>query len=73
MRELRPPLRLPCCYVVTENALILAKEPILHGTKDAVSRQAKLKQGGFKDAFNTGWNGGLGATFNLSPTFGVQF
>jgi hypothetical protein len=29
--------------------------------------------GGFKDAFNTGWNGGLGATFNLSPTFGVQF
>ena len=28
--------------------------------------------GGFNDAFNTGWNGGLGATFNLSPTFGLQ-
>jgi hypothetical protein len=28
--------------------------------------------GGFKDSFNTGWNGGIGATFNLSPTLGVQ-
>jgi hypothetical protein len=27
---------------------------------------------GFKDAFNTGWLGGLGATFNVSPTFGIQ-
>jgi Outer membrane protein beta-barrel domain len=28
--------------------------------------------GGFKDAFNTGFLGGIGATFNLSPTLGVQ-
>jgi hypothetical protein len=28
--------------------------------------------GGFKDAFNTGWLGGIGATFNVSPTLGVQ-
>ena len=24
---------------------------------------------GLKDAFDTGWNGGIGATFNVSPTF----
>jgi len=28
--------------------------------------------GGFKDAFNTGWNGSVGATFNISPTLGIQ-
>jgi hypothetical protein len=28
--------------------------------------------GGFKDSFNTGFLAGLGATFNLSPTLGVQ-
>ena len=27
---------------------------------------------GFNDAFNTGWNGGIGATFNVKPTFGLQ-
>ena len=27
---------------------------------------------GLNDAFNTGWDGGLGATFNVSPTFGLQ-
>ena len=27
---------------------------------------------GLKDAFDTGWNGGIGATFNVSPTFGLQ-
>ena len=27
---------------------------------------------GLNDAFNTGWDGGIGATFNVSPTFGLQ-
>jgi opacity protein-like surface antigen len=27
---------------------------------------------GFKDAFNTGWNGGIGVTFNVKPTIGIQ-
>jgi hypothetical protein len=27
---------------------------------------------GFNDAFDTGWNGGIGATFNFKPTFGFQ-
>ena len=31
-----------------------------------------LPLGGLNDAFNTGWNGGIGATFNVSPTFGLQ-
>src|SRR5262245_58974016 len=26
---------------------------------------------GFKDSFDTGWNGAVGVTFNLSPTLGV--
>jgi opacity protein-like surface antigen len=25
----------------------------------------------FKDSFNTGWNGGIGATFNVGPTVGI--
>jgi hypothetical protein len=29
--------------------------------------------GGFKDSFNTGGLGGIGVTFNVSPTFGIQF
>ena len=28
--------------------------------------------GGLGDVFNTGWNGGIGATFNVTPRFGVQ-
>ena len=31
-----------------------------------------LPLSGLNDAFNTGWNGGIGATFNVSPTFGLQ-
>ena len=31
-----------------------------------------LPLSGLKDAFDTGWNGGIGATFNVSPTFGLQ-
>ena len=31
-----------------------------------------LPLAGFNDAFNTGWNGGIGATFNVKPTFGLQ-
>jgi opacity protein-like surface antigen len=27
---------------------------------------------GLKDAFNTGWNGGIGVTWNISPTIGIQ-
>ena len=27
---------------------------------------------GLNDAFDTGGNGGIGATFNVSPTFGLQ-
>jgi hypothetical protein len=27
---------------------------------------------GFKDSFNTGWNGGLGLTFNVKPGIGIQ-
>src|SRR5262245_60086630 len=27
---------------------------------------------GLNDAFDTGWNGGIGATFNVSPTLGIQ-
>ena len=27
---------------------------------------------GLNDVFDTGWNGGIGATFNVSPTFGLQ-
>ena len=27
---------------------------------------------GLNDAFDTGWNGGIGATFNVTPTFGLQ-
>jgi Outer membrane protein beta-barrel domain len=29
-------------------------------------------QGEFADSFDTGWNGNFGATFNISPTVGVQ-
>ena len=29
-------------------------------------------QGDFKNSFDTGWNGTFAATFNVSPTFGVQ-
>ena len=28
--------------------------------------------GDLGDAFDTGWNGGIGATFNVTPTFGLQ-
>ena len=31
-----------------------------------------LPEGNFKDSFDTGWNGQFAATFNISPTFGVQ-
>jgi len=27
---------------------------------------------GFKDSFNTGWNGGIGVTFNVSEKVGIQ-
>jgi hypothetical protein len=27
---------------------------------------------GLRDAFDTGWNGGIGVTFNISPTIGIQ-
>ncbi len=27
---------------------------------------------GFKEAFNTGWNGSIGATFNVTPKIGIQ-
>src|SRR6266850_2150827 len=27
---------------------------------------------GFKDSFNTGWNGGIGVTFNVKPNLGLQ-
>ena len=27
---------------------------------------------GLKDSFDTGWNGGLGVTFNLTPNVGIQ-
>ena len=33
---------------------------------------ATLPQGDFKDSFDTGWNGDFAATFNLSPSFGIQ-
>ena len=31
-----------------------------------------MPQGDFKDSFDSGWNGAFAATFNLSPTLGVQ-
>ena len=31
-----------------------------------------MPEGNFKDSFDAGWNGNFGATFNISPTLGVQ-
>jgi len=55
--------------------LLIAAAPVAAQDKPVsinVGAGVLFPLGGFKDSFSTGWNGGLGATFHISPTLGIQ-
>src|SRR5262245_4720487 len=62
-------------FVVAAFSMFVAAAPVAAQDKPVdinIGFGVTLPEGNFADSFDTGWNGNFGATFNLSPTLGVQ-